>query len=107
MENDHQHECVCCGDVKQTTLNKHGKEVCEECYKVCCAECHGEFGEDCDFPLIEGAGVCAGCDPNSMEEAQPYEDDGAVDDHFCLRCGACWSEDAQGVVVRGRECGHG
>ena len=79
--------CVVCGDVKQTKTNKHGKEVCEECYKLCCAECHGEFGEDCAMPLHEGGDVCADCDPNLGAQEE---------EEVCDRCGA-HSDELSGV----------
>jgi hypothetical protein len=51
---------------------------CDDCWKElkegeteCCAECKGEFGEDCAFPHKKDAQVCVDCYLNS----HPDEDD--------------------------------
>ena len=73
-----------CGDDKQTTPNKFGKEVCAECVKLCCAECCGEFGEDCALPLKEGGALCRDCDPNywAWQEARDAEEERTSPEEF-------------------------
>lgn len=62
-------------------------KLLEDDAERCCAECNGEFGEDCPLPLHEGSGVCADCDPNLGAEEE---------DEVCDRCGA-HSDELSGV----------